>query len=242
MMRWFTRTVNGFVYAFGSSMVTSISQRAEVRTAEALGHLQRVGVRAAVDVEPAGPLVAEEVRRLDDQRVALPPAARVAEPPRLRVVVRRRPAVHVDVAQPVVRLVGDQRSGSWSGRSAAAAGGCGTASGRSAGTTRPGCPCCCRPSASSSAPRPTAASAADSRGRRPRRTARSGMHSGRAEGVGAAPRPRPPPPPPKPSSQMPEKSALPSGVRGAGAVRIGLPSAFRGTSGVVITATAPKQT
>ena len=25
MMRWFTRTVNGFVYAFGSSIVTSIS-------------------------------------------------------------------------------------------------------------------------------------------------------------------------------------------------------------------------
>ena len=84
-------------------------QRAEVRTPEPLGHLQRVGVRAAVDIEPAGSLVTEEVRRLDDERVvAFIPAARVAEPPRRRVVVRRRPSIHVDVAQSVVRLVGDQ--------------------------------------------------------------------------------------------------------------------------------------
>jgi hypothetical protein len=34
-------------------------------------------------------------------------------------------------------------------------------------------------------------------------------------------------------SQMPEKSTLPSAVRGAGAVRLGWPSASRGTSGVV---------
>ena len=32
--------------------------------------------------------------------------------------------------------------------------------------------------------------------------------------------------------QMPEKSGLPSGSRGGGAVRFGLPSAVRGTSGV----------
>src|SRR5215510_7741011 len=48
-----------------------------------------------------------------------------------------------------------------------------------------------------------------------------------------APRPRPPPPPPPNAScQIPEKSTLPSGVRGVGASRIGLPSDVRGTPGV----------
>src|SRR5687768_17493827 len=47
----------------------------------------------------------------------------------------------------------------------------------------------------------------------------------------AAPRP-PPPPPPKLRFQTPEKSTLPSTVRGAGPSRRGLPSAVRGTPGV----------
>ncbi|HKE82693.1 MAG TPA: hypothetical protein VKB50_03025, partial [Vicinamibacterales bacterium] len=52
-------------------------------------------------------------------------------------------------------------------------------------------------------------------------------------GAGGAPcRPRPPPPPPA-RIQMPEKSTLPSAVRGVGASRFGLPSAARGTPGVV---------
>ena len=41
MIRWLTRTVHGFVYAFGSSTVTSISQRAVGQAAEPLGHLRR---------------------------------------------------------------------------------------------------------------------------------------------------------------------------------------------------------
>src|SRR6187431_2709550 len=49
-------------------------------------------------------------------------------------------------------------------------------------------------------------------------------------GPAPAPRPRPPPPPP-PVCQMPDKSTLPSAVRGAGPARSGFPS-FRGTSGV----------
>ncbi len=84
-------------------------QRAEGRAAEPLGHFQRIGVRTAVDVEPSGSLFAEEVGRLDDQFIAFPPAARVAEPPWLRVVVGCGPSIRVDVSQAVVRLVGDQR-------------------------------------------------------------------------------------------------------------------------------------
>src|SRR5262245_27454042 len=38
----------------------------------------------------------------------------------------------------------------------------------------------------------------------------------------------------RPLSQMPERSGLPSAVRGAGAVRSGCPAAFRGTFGVRI--------
>ena len=59
------------------------------------------------------------------------------------------------------------------------------------------------------------------------------MPSGVVVGAGGPPRPRPPPPPPAPPRiQMPEKSTLPSAVRGAGASRFGVPSALRGTPGV----------
>jgi hypothetical protein len=52
-------------------------------------------------------------------------------------------------------------------------------------------------------------------------------------GGGGAPLPRPRPPPPPPARiQIPEKSILPSAVRGVGASRIGWPSAVRGTPGV----------
>src|SRR5262245_2078751 len=59
------------------------------------------------------------------------------------------------------------------------------------------------------------------------------MPSGVVVGAGGAPaaRPRPPPPPPA-RIQMPEKSTLPSAVRGVGASRFGLPSDARGTPGV----------
>src|SRR6185503_18577168 len=67
----------------------------------------------------------------------------------------------------------------------------------------------------------------------------TGMAFGSGGGVGVAawpppaPRPRPPPPPPpKRISQMPEKSTLPSGVRGVGPSRTGFPSAVRGIPGV----------
>src|SRR5688572_8495242 len=63
------------------------------------------------------------------------------------------------------------------------------------------------------------------------------MALGSTGGWGApAPRPRAapprPPPPPKLRFQIPEKSTLPSAVRGAGPSRAGLPSAARGTPGV----------
>src|SRR4051812_5899721 len=73
---------------------------------ETLGQLQLVGERAAVDVEP--PAVAEPAR-LDDQRVALPLADRIALPRRVRVLARQRTAVREDLPQPEVRLVNDQR-------------------------------------------------------------------------------------------------------------------------------------
>src|SRR6185369_1753847 len=57
------------------------------------------------------------------------------------------------------------------------------------------------------------------------------MPSAVVVGAGGAPaRPRPPPAPAR--NQIPEKSILPSGVRGAGPSRTGLPSAVRGTPGV----------
>src|SRR4051794_8749497 len=52
-----------------------------------------------------------------------------------------------------------------------------------------------------------------------------------AGGAGGPPRPRPPPPAPA-RIQTPEKSTLPSAVRGAGASRFGFPSASRGIPGV----------
>jgi hypothetical protein len=48
-------------------------------------------------------------------------------------------------------------------------------------------------------------------------------------GAALAP-PRPPPPPPPPRIQIPEKSTLPSAVRGGAPVRTGAPFASRGTS------------
>src|SRR2546421_3092238 len=49
--------------------------------------------------------------------------------------------------------------------------------------------------------------------------------------VNVPPTPRPPPARPR-NSQIPERSGLPSGVRGVGASRFGLPSAVLGTSEV----------
>src|SRR5688500_13201370 len=61
----------------------------------------------------------------------------------------------------------------------------------------------------------------------------AGAAAAPAPGAAPAPaaRPRPPAPPPRASSQMPEKSTLPSAVRGGGPVSTGLRSA-RGTPGV----------
>jgi hypothetical protein len=61
--------------------VTSI-QPAEVRAPETLDDLARGRQRGAVDVEPAE---VPEVRSFHDQRISLPPAAGVAEPPGLRL-------------------------------------------------------------------------------------------------------------------------------------------------------------
>src|SRR5581483_791547 len=62
------------------------------RPAEPLGELRLAAVRAAVHVEPAvvrAVLRAAQVVRLDDERVALPVADRIAVPPRLRLALRR---------------------------------------------------------------------------------------------------------------------------------------------------------
>ena len=75
-------------------------------------NLGLLGVGAAAHVEPAVVLAClrpSEVVRFHDQRVAFPPADRVAVPERLDAALRRqRPAVDVDVPQPVVRLVHDR--------------------------------------------------------------------------------------------------------------------------------------
>jgi hypothetical protein len=89
-------------------------QVAEVHAPEPLRQPQRVGERAAVEIQPpVGGRVAEgaaEVVRIDDQRVAVPPADRIAVPVRLRLtLLRQRAAVRVDRANHVVRLVDHDR-------------------------------------------------------------------------------------------------------------------------------------
>ena len=60
-----------------------------------------------------------------------------------------------------------------------------------------------------------------------------GVAQAAREGVGSpTPRPPAPPCPPPRNSQIPERSGLPSGVRGVAAARFGLPSGFLGTSDV----------
>ena len=80
-------------------------QRAEGGAADSLGQLQPVAARRAPLVDPRLIL---EAARLHHQRVALPPARRIAVPPRLRIVGRQRPAVEMDLALAVVGLVEDQ--------------------------------------------------------------------------------------------------------------------------------------
>ena len=184
-------------------------------------------------------LVAAEVRRLDDQRVALPPAARVAEPPRRRVVVRRRPAIHVDVAQTVVRLVGDQHQVLGLDdlprlRMVVVL----HQADRQAPHVRVVLAVVGHPLLLQlSGPwleRQRVSAAGDFA-----ELSRAGCRPASSVGGGGAPaaRPRPPPPPPA-RIQMPEKSTLPSAVRGVGASRFGLPSAVRGTPVSDTTATA----
>ena len=126
------------------------------------------------------------------------PAARVAEPPRRRIVVGRRPAVRVDVAQPVVRLVGDQRQVLGLDdlprlRMVVVL----HQADRQAPHVRVvlhvvGHPLLLQLRG------PRLSSAADSHGRPLRRTSKAGCLPGSVVGAGGAPaaRPRPPPPPP----------------------------------------------
>ena len=107
------RTVNGREYAFGSSMVTSISRLPKFTRRNRSVIWQRVGIRTAPRIEPSiarlPALHAAEVVRLDHERVALPSADRVTVPVRLRLTLRRQaPAVGVDRPKTVVRLVDDQ--------------------------------------------------------------------------------------------------------------------------------------
>ena len=87
-------------------------QMAVSRPPDALGELGVAAVRAAVDVHPAvvGTIFrASKIVGLDDERVPVPSPDGIAIPPRLRLTLRRqRPAVQVDVADAVVRLVLDQ--------------------------------------------------------------------------------------------------------------------------------------
>src|SRR6185436_2112147 len=87
-------------------------QMIERRPADPLRHLCLLAVRAAVDVEPSvvrAVFGAAQIVRLDDQRVAFPVSDRVPVPPGLRLSLWRQfAAIHVDVAEPVVRLVLDE--------------------------------------------------------------------------------------------------------------------------------------
>src|SRR5687768_12518508 len=67
---------------------------AEARAAIALRHRSTLGERAAVHVEPAA---VAEAGGLHLERIALPAAGGVAEPPGLRIVGWKRPAVGEDL-------------------------------------------------------------------------------------------------------------------------------------------------
>src|SRR5262245_53832069 len=77
-------------------------QPAESRTAKAFHKLRFTAVGTAVDVEPSIKRAffrPSEIVRLDDERVAVPPANRVAVPPGLWLALRRkRAAIHIDMA------------------------------------------------------------------------------------------------------------------------------------------------
>ena len=176
---------------------------AEVATAQALGEAQRLGLRVAAAVEPR---TVVESRRDDDQRVPFPPADRVPEPGRIGVDGQSRPSVNT------VRcgLLGDSYSISIS------AGVCTTRvrlkklwNGALTGRHRAS-------GLSLRASRRAAGRAPPPRVERPLAQILRDVETVR----GPAPR------------QTPDRSGLPSAVRGVGADRFGRPSARRGVPGV----------
>src|SRR5215470_20218398 len=86
-------------------------QHAELRPPEALGDRGRAGQRAAADIEPA---VVHEAGRLDDERVAVPAAYRVAVVPGLDFIsLRQLPAVQKHLTDRRARCFVNQQHFLW---------------------------------------------------------------------------------------------------------------------------------
>ena len=99
-----------FVYAFGSSIVTSICRVPKFRRRN-----RSVILAWSVSGLPMMSSHPQSMQSgcLHHQRVALPSSHRVAVPPRLRVVIRQRAAIQEDLPKPVVRFVDDHNQ-AWS--------------------------------------------------------------------------------------------------------------------------------
>ena len=88
---WFTRMVQGLVYALESSTVTSISNFPNVGV-KSLRHLACVSQRRTTDIEPK---IILETIRLDHQRVSFPLPSRISVKGGLRSTGRGRPSVKI---------------------------------------------------------------------------------------------------------------------------------------------------
>ena len=136
-IRWSILTVKGLVYAFGSSRVNSMSSCPKFTRRNRSVTFAASVYGLPLVIEPS---IAAEIIRLDHERVALPSSDGVTVPVRLRLTLRReRPAVGVDRAKAVVRLVDDENLSRRLNDLSAAADPGGIEADLGGGTAHPGC-------------------------------------------------------------------------------------------------------
>src|SRR5262249_36769644 len=84
----------------------------ERRAPDSFGEFRLLAVRTAVDIQPTVERAVfrpAQVVGFDHERVAFPVPDRVAVPPRLRIAwLRKRAAIHINVAYTVIRFVLDE--------------------------------------------------------------------------------------------------------------------------------------
>ena len=178
--------------------------------------------------------------RLDHQRVAHPPAGRVAEPPRLRIAGRQRPAVREDLPHAGIALVEHHDHVRRLDDLPRLRVECAAACCRAAGSARRGCPSRSRRSASSSAPRPRLIRQTAGHDRARSKNAAMLGAGGRLFSADLDPGAPPVPltlslavaPSRQPGfSQIPDRSGWPSKNFGAGALTLTFPSGVLGAPG-----------